>query len=167
MNVMSYSYQRERDEFIAKATKEGLELGLILKLLRYATTLHRLVEAQCDGDWPYNGDCDRPRCFCAFDDRGHDEECLEEKARYDAKYMICPQCQATGVDKNAMRKKVCPNCRTQELVERLLRQSRCLAVAVFNGDPRGAVLRLSTLSYPYADNGSNGAYGLYVPARVR
>lgn len=54
------TYQHERDEFISLATQEGLGLDTCRKLLRYATTLHRLAEAQCNGDWPYNGDRDRP-----------------------------------------------------------------------------------------------------------
>ena len=51
------SYQRERDLFISLASKEGLDLHTIGKLLRYASTLQRLAVAQCNGDWPYNGDC--------------------------------------------------------------------------------------------------------------
>lgn len=45
------SYSKERDEFISRATKEGLSLDTCRKLLRYATTLqaektYRIVEKQ-------------------------------------------------------------------------------------------------------------------------
>ena len=167
------SYTRERDLFINQASKEGLDLATITKLLRYATTLQRLAVARCNGDWPYNGDRDRPSA--------------------------CPKCEASGVAKSAMRRSVdkcpcafvaaertrctdcggtrhpqiCPDCRTQELVIALLNHQtgaqrwNGAITPIFGGDPRGAVLRLSTPSYPYDDSGKNGANGLYVPARER
>lgn len=168
------TYQQERDEFIALATKEGLDLGTIRKLLRYATTLQRLAEAQCNGDWPYNGGRDRP----ALSELSGDLVQL----KWDKRYTVCPKCEASGVAKSAMRwtiepngstsrMLVCPDCRTQELVKALLTADDCLITRnakitpVFGGDPRGAVLRLSTPNYPYDESGHNGARGLYVPAR--
>lgn len=41
------SYQRERDQFIARMTREGLDLGIVLALLRAATTLQRYAELAC------------------------------------------------------------------------------------------------------------------------
>ncbi len=208
------SYQRERDEFIAKASSEGLDLPTITKLLRYASTLQRLAVAQCNGDWPYNGGRDRPSCSCAFIDHQHGDSCAKQKAWFDALYTVCPKCGTSGVRKSAMRSYVtvertdegkvkyrerhtmCPDCRTQELVRALLpvprevtcpscngdgigkRDSaagvcnRCIGTKliradmtpIFQGDPRGAVLRLATPGYPWSDDGSKG-YGLYVPAR--
>jgi hypothetical protein len=44
------SYQRERDEFIARMTREGLPLDVITRLLRSATTLQRLAELACSSE---------------------------------------------------------------------------------------------------------------------
>ena len=191
------SYQHERDEFIGRASKEGLDLQTITKLLKYAVVLQRLSVAQCNGDWPYNGDRDWP------------DWPLRE--RWDKLYTTCPKCDTSGVAKSAMRPsdgiwvkrgkdpvRVCPDCRTQELVQALLpiREVTCPLcngdgigqrgsaagacqqcigtkliradiTPIFGGDPRGAVLRLSTPGFPYDKSGRNGANGLYVPAREK
>jgi DnaJ-class molecular chaperone len=199
------SYQRERDLFISQASKEGLDLNTITRLLRYASTLQRLAVAQCNGDWPYNGDRDRPNAMAVdcgncggtgtFSDvfmaagqelpkcslchgngkTWHRDE--EADKRHDRRYAVCPKCEASGVAKAAMKRVQpkgslktafyyeCPDCRTQELVTALLRVQQPRVWAVFGGDPRGAVLRLSTPGYPYDECGKNGANGLYVPAR--
>ena len=171
------NYAKERSEFIARASAEGLDLPLILKLLRHATTLQRLAEAQCNGDWPA--------------DNG------------ERKVIFCPKCESGFVRSSFVRSdsfevdgkkvKVCPDCRTCELVCNLFGAQEhmrifrarakppytcdCLAVSfndcrtcgvikpVFGGDPRGAVLRLRTPNYPCDNNGAY--YGLYVPARAR
>lgn len=211
------SYSKERDEFISRATQEGLGLDTCLKLLRYATTLQRLAEAQCNGDYPYNGDRDRP----SADERTVPNGLYNRREKWDARYTTCPKCEASGVAKSAMRLSasehdnkcrecsevgrstgsmtglvhangptqhtfkptpvnVCPDCRTQELVYALLaeenKERECGMIGdcpckdqikpIFQGDPRGAVLRLQTPGYPWSDDGSKG-YGLYVPARVR
>lgn len=195
------TYQHERDEFISKATAEGLDLDICQKLLRYATTLQRLAEARCNGDWPYNGDRDRPP-IDKF--RGS-----IVRDMWDLDYTKCPKCNASGIARSDMRKsgylyrvgknltdtwvkggthvKVCSDCWTQELVQACLSywywhdrkgidisksglhvSPNGLPIkAIFQGDPRGAVLRLATPNYPYDESGSNGARGLYVPARVR
>lgn len=170
------SYTRERDEFISRATAEGLSLETCRKLLRYATTLQRLQEAQCNGDWPYNGDRDRP----AINEWAGDLV----RIKWDKRYTTCPRCEASGVAVSAMRyrstvgeegferagrvPKICPDCRTQELVEALFSTEYGITMpevkAIFQGDPRGAVLRLATPHYPWSDDGSKGR-GLYVPAR--
>ncbi len=241
------SYSKERDEFIARATGEGLSLDVVRKLLRYASTLQRLAVAQCNGDYPFNGDRDRPSmtfrtcehcnatgtvkprvhkgannsrvynidtlkwewgvCNCANHNGVRFDDCLDcqgtgklqtngkERMRYDARYTVCPKCETSGVSKGAMvtsttewdnvgdwqanqtkhrRVKVCPDCRTAELVRELLKTASIAQsfnenkfAAVFGGDPRGAVLRLSTPNWPYDKSGRGGAYGLYVPARER
>lgn len=232
------SYQVERDTFISQAAREGLTVDVARKLLRYATTLQRLSEAQCNGDWPYNGDRDRPanQCTCSNLSGQHNSHCLiAQRSRHDSRYTVCPKCEASGVSKSSLRwssdfgkdaevksvdgakvmvaerMKVCPDCRTQELVNELLdtlpkgrvwecipcmhtwfaevrlsehtsrlsgeateycpicvkragfgSEVRPLVVAHFNGDPRGAVLVLSTPGYPWTEDGRGR--GLYVPA---
>lgn len=181
------SYTHERDQFISSGTREGLSLDTCRQLLRYATTLHRLQEAQCNGDWPYNGDRDRP---LAGDSLG--AYMTVSRERWDKRYTQCPKCEASGVAKSAMRfsstlpkfpaYKVCPDCRTQELVQALLQEHskpQCVVYhplghkageqcqrevkAHFNGDPRGAVLVLETPGHPWSEDGRGR--GLYVPAR--
>lgn len=59
---MSYSYQQDRDQFIARMTREGLQLDVILKLLRCATTIQRLAELSCSSE---AADRDRVPCPAA------------------------------------------------------------------------------------------------------
>lgn len=136
------TYQRERDQFVAQATADGLDLPTIDRLLRHASTLQRLAVAQCNGDYP----CDNG----------------------ERKVIFCPRC-GSGFVRSAFRtandgSRVCVDCRTQELVTAVLPAG---VSAVFGGDPRGAVLVLATPAHPYDESGRNGARGLYVPARER
>ena len=159
------TYQSERDQFIAEAIREGIDLYTATRLLRYSTTLQRLAIAQCNGDYPA--------------DNG------ERKSKE------CPQCGSGfapasfvySKDANGKRRyiqnsqyyggrpayvKICPDCRTEEIVTQLLDQNT-EAKPVFGGDPRGAVLRLATANHPYTESGQTDdgrqARGLYVPAR--
>ena len=153
------SYQRDREQFLIQATKEGLPLDICRKLLRYATTLHRIAEAQCNGDYPYNGDRDNYTHATLEDPHGHKWQ--------ERQYADCPKCES-NCRKSAFRKSVCPDCRTQELVIAALDEcpvNGSFITAVFQGDPRGAVLKLSTPNFQYDECGKNGAYGLYVPSR--
>lgn len=178
------SYSKDRERFIATMTAEGLDLDRTRALLRYATMLQRLAEAQCNGDWPYNGDRDAPM-------RG-----TVGRDRHDARYTTCPKCEASGVAKIAMRKssavrctpsgvrttgdklgnlaKVCPDCRTQELVCALLEQCdhdsksmlpvpcTCGFTPKFQGDPRGYVFYVAV---PSGKRDYSDALGIGVPAR--
>lgn len=133
------TYFQEVGQFIAQGTKAGLDLPTITKLLRYATTLQRLAVAQCNGDYPADNGV--------------------------RKVVFCPRCEAgflPSVFKRANDgSKICPDCRTQELVKAVLPPN---VTPIFGGDPRGAVLKLATPLHPYSDDGQQG-YGLYVPAR--
>jgi len=60
------SYQRERDEFIARMSREGLDVQTTRQLLRYATTLHRLAELACSSE---AADRDRVPCPAVQPDR--------------------------------------------------------------------------------------------------
>ena len=132
------SYQADRDEFIARMAKEGLPVDTARRLLRYATTLHRLAEASCNGDWP----CDNG----------------ERKVEF------CPRCES-GMVKSMFRRsgagseRVCLDCRTAELVKASLPEG---FVPVLGGDPRGAVLRVKVPSRTTNDWGRDG---ICVPTR--
>lgn len=108
------SYQKDRDEFIAFMSREGLSLTQTRALLRHAATLNRLAVAQCNGDWPA-GNGERPT-------------------------VPCPECANAWV-KSSFRKGVCPDCVAQQAVKKVLLPSQGFVVD-FSGDPRGCVLKL-------------------------
>lgn len=63
------SYTREREEFIARVTREGLSLAAARTLLRCATTINRLAELACSSE---AADRDRVPCpEAAWDPRTH------------------------------------------------------------------------------------------------
>ena len=131
------SYSEQRDRFIARMESEGLPLEATRRLLRYATTLDRLAVAQCNGDWPAdNGE--RPVIFC-------------------------PRCESGFVKstfrKSATGERICPDCRTGELVSAVLPEG---FTPIFNGDPRGAVLKIRVPSGATDDGGHEG---ICVPTR--
>lgn len=129
------SYQKERDAFMA-------EVGPILGtqaargLLRCATTLQRLAEAQCNGDWP----CDNG----------------------ERKVVPCPECASHYVP-SQIRRGACPDCRAEERARQLVAGSPYQIGT--QGDPRGAVLSLypATATAEEIDRGS--ARRIYVPTR--
>jgi hypothetical protein len=147
------SYQKERDEFIARASQVGIALDTIHLLLRYASTLQRLAVAQCNGDYPA--------------DNGK------------RKVIPCPQCEAGFVASSFKRvaymtegpggrmyyKRICPDCYAQERVRKILAGSAY--IPEFGGDPRGAVLRLFAVGTSRNDIESGRERGIYVPARER
>jgi hypothetical protein len=120
--------QRDREAFIVEATREGLHIDTARLLLRYASRLQRLQEAQCNGDWPY--------------DNGQRE--VEP----------CPVCEAGTVPSELKGKgKKCPDCRTQDLVRKALPLG---FTAVFQGDPRGYVLLIKVPSGRTSYSGAEG-----------
>jgi hypothetical protein len=138
------SYARERDEFIAHASSAGLRLDVIRLLLRNATTLQRLAEASCNGDWPA--------------DNG------ERKTK------VCPECGGGWAPSSFARPKgeavpVCPDCRAQYRVRALLEGTPF--DPYFQGDPRGAVLRLVPKGTPHELIDCGRERGIYVPAYSR
>mgnify|MGYP001618311108 CR=1 FL=1 len=105
---------REREDFIAATTRESIPLHVARALLRAAATLHRLAEANCNGDYP----CDNG----------------ERKVR------PCTRCESLYAPAALSAKGVCPDCRTEDRVKALLAPFNI--VPDFQGDPRGYVLRL-------------------------
>jgi hypothetical protein len=124
--------QREREEFVALMAQEGVPFSTSRLLMRYAATLHRLAEAQCNGDWPA--------------DNG--ERRVEE----------CQSCQAMWIPsvlkRTATFAKACPDCRTGIKVAVVCEPYGIKPV--FNGDPRGAVLKLQVPSGRTNDWGKEG-----------
>jgi len=142
---MAYSYYRDRDEFIVKMTKAGLDIEAIRALLRLATTIQRLAVAQCNGDYPAdNGQ--RETEACPTCERHWAPESLKKHS-------------ALGPGKH------CEDCRAEARLPVLLEGTGWKAVTA--GDPRGYTLKLYRAdSTP--ENRSNGtAPFVGVPARER
>jgi hypothetical protein len=137
------SYQKERDEFIgrfvsltAPALGQYPAICLARTLLHKASTLQRLAEAQCNGDWPY--------------DNG------------ERKTVVCPRCE-WSVHPSDIKRGLCTDCRVSEAVAKALTGSGYKPY--IQGDPRGAVLRLMPLAALDADIECGRERGIYVPAR--
>ena len=122
--------QRHRENFIARLAKHNIRPDDARKLLRYARTLHRLAEAQCNGDWPA--------------DNG------------ERKVEPCAKCEGLWVPSVLKKGRQCPDCRTEAHVRALcarLNKERYpwrdpaeeelpMFIPEFSGDPRGCVLKL-------------------------
>lgn len=109
------NYREERERAIAHLIPH-LPYMVIDRLFRSATTLHRLAEAQCNGDWPYdNGQ--RPTVPCG----------------------VCEAGTVPSQLKTA--KRACPDCMTQARVVKLLAPYPNVK-PTFQGDPRGCELSL-------------------------
>jgi hypothetical protein len=119
------SYQHEREQFIVRMTQEGLPLDVTRSLLRAATTLQRLAEAQCNGDWPA--------------DNG------------ERKVFPCAQCEQQWVP-SSLVKGICQDCR---LVARVTKQMPEGWTVDTQGDPRGYVLRVIPPSYAERNAGKD------------
>jgi hypothetical protein len=137
---MRPSYTRDRDEFIGIIIREGGTVTLARALMRAATTLQRLAEASCNGDWPA--------------DNG------------ERKVAPCGKCRSLWVPSTLKTKaKLCPDCRTEKRVRAFLslwdgKDGSPWFVPEFGGDPRGAVLRV------HVPSGRDESYdGVYVPVR--
>ena len=131
------SYQTERDDFIAAMAREGVATYKCRTLLGAAGKLHRLAEAMCNGDWP----CD------------NGERPTKE----------CTEC-GLGYAPEAMRRGVCPECRTQTRIKAFVTGLGAGFEAIVNGDPRGAVLKIKV---PSGNTDDWGKEGICVPTRER
>jgi hypothetical protein len=118
-------------------------------MLRYAATLQRLAEAQCNGDWPAdNGE--RRTVVCLGCEGGWAPVAM----------MRAPElAKAEGTGTNT---KYCPDCRTAFRVKRLAAQYGYLARV--GGDPRGYVVQLVPLGTSHEDAESGRVRGIGVPA---
>lgn len=171
------SYQRERDYFMAQVAPT-LGVPNARALLACATTLQRLAEAQCNGNWPCdNGErkvvpcplCDSlwvpsqiqggsfaklahrmagGRCACG--------PCLRCPA--DASNLSPAACLCAHAAPRA-----CPDCRAEARAHSLVEGSPYQVVT--QGDPRGAVLSLYERSATREDIDRGTARRIYVPTR--
>lgn len=116
--------QRHRENFIARLAKHNIRPDDARKLLRYARTLHRLAEAQCNGDWP-----------C-----GNGERKVEPCAKCEGLWVPSVLKRHPYQKRTPKPLLYCPDCRTKAHVRAL-----CASLGIepeFQGDPRGCVLKL-------------------------
>ena len=134
------NYQQERDEFLTLMAQEGLPLNVTRAILSKAATIQRLSEAECNGDYP----CDNG----------------ERKVEF------CTDC-GSGYVRTAMQKRgerlICRNCLTKERIAYLL-STHTGFKAVFQGDPRGACVKIAV---PSGKTNDIGRDGICVPTRSR
>lgn len=128
---VNVSYQRERDEFIARMTREGLNLDITRALLRAATTLHRLAELACSSE---AADRDRIPCPASTTD-------LRGRARKPSGPCICDRPDDGHEDIPRIRLQ---DWRTEQNLARKMPRDWAILTA---GDPRGYVLRVIPPSY--------------------
>ena len=126
------SYETEREQFISAASHAGMPLMIAKSMLRSAAVLTRQAEAQCNGDYPYDGDSDAPLTA----------EDPERRTRWERRHTVCPDCKSSGVKKSSLRKGVCPECREEQIVHAKLLQYCPEFTADVCGNPRGYVLTL-------------------------
>lgn len=137
------SYQRERDEFMVRCQ---LSPETARALLRHATTLQRLAEAQCNGDWPAdNGERKVKPCplcesqWVPSQIQGGTAARLAYRQQRDIPLGRHGDA-ALKAAANGREEKACPDCRTEARVHALLEGTQWQAWT--QGDPRGYVLRL-------------------------
>lgn len=129
------SYQQERGAFIEKLRAAGVPEAIALAVLRDANTLDRLAVAQCNGDWPA--------------DNG------------ERRVVECKTCGSYWVPSDLKGKdKACGDCRAAKRITDRLNPFGI--VPIFNGDPRGAVVKLQV---PNGRTDDWGREGLCVPTR--
>ena len=109
---MARQSTRQRNEVFAALGARGIRYETACKALRHGTTLQRLAEAQCNGDWPANNG--------------------------ERKVAECKRCQGMWVPSVLLKGGLCPDCRCEDNAKALAEANG--AKADIGGDPRGAVL---------------------------
>lgn len=144
------SYQSDRDRCLYQCGVQGIGPHIARALLRASTTLQRLAEAQCNGDYPAdNGvrpvvEC--PTCGSSW---------VRASMRYDTHVVPVP-----GAD----RVLICPDCAVQRRVRAVLPSTW---KPYFQGDPRGPVLQIFPSDTSDTDIycGRASSRAIYIPAR--
>lgn len=133
--------RREREQFIARAVQHGIHYDDACKLLRFAATLQRLAEAQCNGDWPADHGDAWPTRACSLCGSNWAVTAFRFQRGIDGvKESRCPDCRATERAR-AFTASLCAD----DCARRYLDGSHNCDVmwcADFQGDPRGYVFRL-------------------------
>lgn len=136
------SYRREREEFIARMTREGLPLHVTLLLLREATGLNRRAELLCSSE---GADRDRVPCpEASWDARVWKDLGLKPRKAYGP----C-LCDFNGEHHDVPRIAI-QDWRAEERIRKALPDGWTFQTA---GDPREYVLRVIPPSYAERNKG--------------
>jgi hypothetical protein len=143
-------YQSEREECIARLTREGLPLSAIRSLLKQATTINRLAELACSSEA-----ADRDRVPCPAACRACNGRGTVEPENGNAAG-ICGPCKGSGAtdaclcdgDHDNSRRAI-PRIRLQDhqAEQRAIRAVPAGWRVLTSGDPRGYTLRVVPPSY--------------------
>lgn len=153
------TYQAEREAFLLQMQAEGMAPEIARRILRHANTIQRLSAAECNGDYP----CD------------NGERKVEWCARCEAGYVRAAMFTLPRTDP-AVR--ICQSCHTQDLIvgwcakagdvsymtgaERGFVTIAGRFVPLFQGDPRGACVKLKV---PSGKTDDHAREGICVPTR--
>ena len=137
------SYQRDRDNFIARMTKEGVPLAAIETVLRGPATIQGAAELECSTEAAYN---DRVNC---------------PAYHYPEKPCLCEsEGTKAGDDHGTIPRYALRSHQAETRIEKAVTPFG--VVPIFSGDPRGACVKLKVRS-GFSD--SWGGEGLCVPTR--
>lgn len=149
------SYQTDRQEFLALMASEGMHPWDAKQLLRNASILHRLAEDECNGaPWCFN---EEPRhLFYRGNPKGQVTACGEP--------LVTPENVTAKIKGSEKFSRVtCPSCKADFIERRVRRRLSGMPFEpVFNGDPRGAVLKIKV---PSGRTNDWGQEGICVPVR--
>lgn len=165
---MTRQTRKDREEAVRNMTRLGIAPGDQVRLLRLGQTLHRLAEAQCNGDWPAdNGERKVRECgekrfigYCPAQTCCRPDPCVHA---HDAYSITVTEGCGSYWDPSVLRKTrgyLCPDCCATEDVQAIARRYGLRAVV--NGDPRGAVLLLAPAGATREDLDSGRVRGEYV-----
>ena len=136
--------QRDRDEFMAIMAIEGVPVDAARALMRAGATLHRIAELACNSEA-----ADRDRVACP----GGAETCL---CREYGSYEDQPRSSSSvGEGRHGtVPRYMVQESRIEARVEALCQRHGL--TPIFDGDPRGAVLKLKVPSGRTNDGGREG-----------
>ena len=145
------SRQKDRDEFLVIMAAEGLPVDIIRLVMRHGASLHRIAELQCSSE---AADRDQVRCPQLRAKR-YSETCLcRDYGSYDETEKDDPKSYGHGTVPRI-------NVRAAQLQRRLVALLAPYKVElVFQGDPRGCVVKLKV---PSGRTNDWGQVGICVP----
>jgi hypothetical protein len=143
------SYQREREDFIERMTREGLPLHITRLLLREATGLNRRAELACSSE---EADRDRVRCpRKVMEDSQLWDPTAVDKVKWDRMAPKYPcLCDSPDTGHNKIPRITLQDSWSERHITRALQAGWTM---ITEGDPRGYTLRVIPPSYSERNQG--------------
>lgn len=116
------SYQKDRNEFLAVAQRNGITCDQARSLLRYAQTLKRLAETECNGDDWQTGN-------------------LQPCPNVGKEGAWCPTCAGKDGYHSQVSASSLKESRIEKRAKALLQECGVKEYQI-NGDPRGVILKI-------------------------